>query len=115
MRRRHGTELEAAIRSAVLDLLAENGPAGVTMESVAARAQTSKPVLYRRWPDRMSLLRDTLLEVATAAIPHGDQGGYRADMLAVLRGWAALFTGPHGAVLRAAIAATAQDPDLSAA
>lgn len=115
MRRRHGAELEAAIRSAVLGLLADDGPAGVTMEAVAARAQTSKPVLYRRWPDRASLLRDTLLQVATAAIPHADEGSYRADMLAVLRGWAALFTGPNAAVLKAAIAASAQDPDLTAA
>lgn len=115
MGRRHGAELEAAIRSAVLELLGEDGPAGVTMEAVAARAQTSKPVLYRRWPDRASLLRDTLMQVATRAIPHGDEGSYRADMLAILRGWAVLFTGPNAAILRAAIAAGAQDPDLAAA
>ena len=96
MRRRHGDELDAAIRAAVLDLLAEHGPAGVTMEAVAAAAQTSKPVLYRRWPDRAALLRDTLLRIATAAIPHDDTGSYRSDMLAILRGWAALFTGPRG-------------------
>lgn len=114
MGRRRGEELESAIRAAVLTLLAERGPAGVTMESVAAAAQTSKPVLYRRWPDRASLLRDALLGVATAAIPHEDTGSYRGDMLAVLRGWAALFTGPQAAVLRAAVGATAADPELTA-
>ena len=93
MRRRRGDELDTAIRAAVLALLAEHGPAGVTMEAVAAAAQTSKPVLYRRWPDRGALLRDTLLRIATAAIPHEDTGSYRSDMLAILRGWAALFTG----------------------
>jgi Tetracyclin repressor-like, C-terminal domain len=36
-------------------------------------------------------------------------------MLAVLRGWAALFTGPDAPVLRAAIAAAAHDPELRAA
>ena len=95
MRRRHGDELDAAIRAAVLGLLAEHGPSGVTMEAVAAAAATSKPVLYRRWPDRGSLLRDTLLRIATTAIPHEDTGSYRSDMLAILRGWAALFTGPE--------------------
>jgi AcrR family transcriptional regulator len=115
MRRRRGEELDAAIRGAVLGLLAEHGPAGVTMEAVAAAAQTSKPVLYRRWPDRASLLRDTLLRIATAAIPHQDTGSYRSDMLAILRGWAALFTGPEGPVLRAAIAAAAHDPELTTA
>lgn len=115
MRRRRGEELDAAIRSAVLELLAKHGPAGVTMEAVAAAARTSKPVLYRRWPDRASLLRDTLLDIATAAIPHEDMGSYRSDMLAILRGWATLFTGPEAPVLRAAIAAAAHDPELTAA
>lgn len=114
MRRRRGDELDAAIRTAVLGLLAEHGPAGVTMEAVAAAAQTSKPVLYRRWPDRAALLRDTLLRIATAAIPHEDTGSYRTDMLAILRGWAALFTGPQADVLRAAVAAAAHDPELMA-
>lgn len=115
MQRRRGEKLDAAIRSAVLGLLAEHGPTGVTMEAVAAAARTSKPVLYRRWPDRASLLRDTLLGIATAAIPHEDTGSYRTDMLAILRGWAALFTGPQAPVLRAAVAAAAHDAELTAA
>ena len=43
--------------------------------------------------DQATLLRDTLLRTAIAAIPHNDTGSYRGDMLAVLRGWAALFSG----------------------
>jgi AcrR family transcriptional regulator len=113
MRRRHGEELHAAIRSAALRLLADRGPGGVTMEAVAAEAKTSKPVLYRRWPDAAALIRDTLLDLAVTAIPHHDTGSYRTDMLAVLRGWAALFTGPDAAVLRAAVAAAAHDPVLA--
>ena len=96
MQRRRGEELDAAIRAAVLELLVEQGPGGVTMEAVAAAARTSKPVLYRRWADRATLLRDTLLRTAIAAIPHEDTGSYRGDMLAVLRGWAALFSGERG-------------------
>ncbi len=115
MRRRRGDELDAAIFAAVLSLLADQGPAGVTMEAVAAAAQTSKPVLYRRWSDRDALLRDTLLRIATTAIPHEDTGSYRTDMLAILRGWAALFTGPEAGVLRMAIGAAAHDPELTAA
>ncbi|MCK0175217.1 TetR/AcrR family transcriptional regulator [Mycolicibacterium sp. F2034L] len=115
MARRRGEELDAAIRAAVLRLLADHGPAGVTMEAVAAAAGTSKPVLYRRWPDRAHLLRDTLMGIATTAIPHTDTGSFRSDMLAVLRGWAALFTGPDAALLRAAVAAAAHDPELTTA
>jgi AcrR family transcriptional regulator len=115
MRRRRGEELDAAIRDAVLELLAANGPGGVTMEAVASAARTSKPVLYRRWPDSSGLLRDTLLRMATAAIPHDDTGSYRGDMLAILRGWAALFSGPDAPALQALISAMAHDRELAAA
>lgn len=112
--RRRGAELDDAIRAAVLELLAAGGPSAVTMEAVASTARTSKPVLYRRWPDSQTLLRDTLLGLASESIPHDDTGSYRGDMLAVLRGWAALFTGPQAAILRGVIAAAAHDELLAA-
>lgn len=116
VRRRRGAELEAAIRRAVLDLVTAHGPGGVTMEAVAAAAGTSKPVLYRRWPDRASLLRDVLLHVATGSIPAPDTGRYRDDLLAVLRGWATTLTDPASApVVAAIVAAMQQDPELRTA
>ncbi|PRC44253.1 TetR family transcriptional regulator [Mycobacterium sp. ITM-2017-0098] len=114
MGRRRGAELDSAIRATVLELLAEHGPDGVTMDAVAAAARTSKPVLYRRWPDRRALLRDTLLGVATAAIPSRDTGSFRSDMLAVLRGWAALFTGESAPLMRSVVMVVAADPELAA-
>jgi AcrR family transcriptional regulator len=115
MQRRRGAELEDAIRAAVLQLITERGAARVTMEAVAAAAGTSKPVLYRRWPDGQALVRDTLLRLATTAIPATDTGSYRTDMLAILRGWVALFTGPSSPALRAVIAAMDRDPELAQA
>lgn len=114
MSRRHGAELDAAIRSAVLELLAAHGPEGVTMEAVAATAHTSKPVLYRRWPDRRALLRDTLISIAAASIPTHDTGSFRGDMLAVLRGWADLFAGERGPLMRSIVMTVAVDPELAA-
>jgi AcrR family transcriptional regulator len=113
--RRRGAELEAAITAAVVALVVEGGPAAVTMEAVAARAGTSKPVLYRRWPDRSALLRDVLLRRATRAIPTADTGSYRTDMLAVLRGWAAVLTGPGSRVVQAVVASMVHDPEFAAA
>lgn len=113
--RRRGDELDTAIRDAAVALLTAHGPAAVTMEAVAAAARTSKPVLYRRWRDGRELLRDTLLRTAKAAIPHEDTGSYRTDMLAVMRGWAALFTGPQAATMQAAVAAMAGDEALASA
>lgn len=114
MARRRGAELDSAIQAAVLDLLAEHGPDAVTMDAVAVAAGTSKPVLYRRWPDRRALLRDTLMTVASTSFPRPDTGTFRGDLLAVLRAWAALFTGESGPLMRSVIVAVASDPELEA-
>ncbi len=111
--RRRGPALEAAIHAAVLDLVIEYGATAVTMEAVAARARTSKPVLYRRWPDRAALLRDTLVPLAMDAIPQPDTGSYRGDMLAVLHGWRRFFAGPEGAIGAAIVGAMPHDPELA--
>ena len=113
--RRRGKVLERAIRDAVLELVIEHGTGGVTMEAVAERAGTSKPVLYRRWPDRSALLRETLVPLAKEAIPEADTGSYRGDMLAILRGWAEFFSSPQGAVATAIVGAMPHDPELAAA
>ena len=113
--RRTGAELDAAIEAAVVGLVVEQGASAVTMEAVAARCGTSKPVLYRRWPDRTALLRDVLLRRATRAIPAEDTGSYRTDMLAILRGWAAVLTGPGARVIQAVVTAMVSDPEFARA
>jgi AcrR family transcriptional regulator len=113
--RRRGRVLESAIRDAVIELVVEQGAGAVTMEAVAQRAGTSKPVLYRRWPDRSALLRETLVPLAKEAIPDADTGSYRGDMLAILRGWSQLFHSPRGIVATAIVGAMPHDPELAAA
>jgi AcrR family transcriptional regulator len=83
--RRRGTELESAILDAAWEQLTAEGYEHFTIDAVAARAQTSKPVLYRRWKTREDLLRDTVRHRGAAdppAIP--DTGTLRGDLLALL-------------------------------
>ena len=56
--RRRGPALEQAIHAAVLAELSEIGYAGLTIESVAARARTGKASIYRRWPTKQHLVMD---------------------------------------------------------
>jgi AcrR family transcriptional regulator len=63
--RRRGEALERAIYDAVLDELAATGYDNLTMEGVAARAQTGKAALYRRWPGK----RDLVLEALRTTLP----------------------------------------------
>ena len=84
-RRRRGPELEAALLDAAWAELLDVGYARLTMESVAARAETGVAVLYRRWANKEELTLAALehRRAATRAeIP--DAGNLRDDLLAAL-------------------------------
>ena len=84
--RRRGAALEAALLAATWTELAEVGYADLTFEGVAARAQTSRMVLYRRWPDRAHLvLAATRRHVTSLTEDIPDTGVLRDDVLTVLR------------------------------
>ncbi|AEV95836.1 TetR/AcrR family transcriptional regulator [Pediococcus claussenii] len=54
--RRHGSELEAAIYTAALELLKEDGFSALSFGKIATRANTSKSVIYRRWNTPFELI-----------------------------------------------------------
>jgi AcrR family transcriptional regulator len=84
-RRRHGRELETALLAAAWDELVEVGYARLTMESVAVRARTSEPVLYRRWANKDRLVLAALEHHRGAnPVPVPDTGALRTDLLAQL-------------------------------
>ena len=60
------------------------GYASLTMEGVAARPETSKTVLYRRWPTRPELALAALRH-HQSAIDVPDTGTLRGDVLRLLR------------------------------
>jgi AcrR family transcriptional regulator len=58
--RKRGAELERAIKDATIAELASGGYGNLTIESVAARAQTGKASIYRRWPTKQEMVLDAL-------------------------------------------------------
>jgi AcrR family transcriptional regulator len=85
-RRRRGASLEAAILGAAWEELVAVGYPALTVEAVAARAHTSKPVLYRRWANRPELVLAAVrhhAKIASVEVP--DTGSLRGDVLALLR------------------------------
>lgn len=84
--RRRGAKLEDALLDAAWRVLAQHGYSGFTYEAVAARANTSRAVLYRRWPQRDKLMLATLRKLFHAhPIVVPDTGSLRGDALAFLR------------------------------
>jgi AcrR family transcriptional regulator len=84
--KRLGAELEQALLDAAWEQLVEQGYAAFTMDAVAARAGTSRAVLYRRWTDKHELVRAVVAHVARpdeVQIP--DTGSLRRDTISMMK------------------------------
>jgi AcrR family transcriptional regulator len=80
---RDGQILEAA-----LDVLAETGYDGMTIDMVAARAKAGKATVYRRWASKAELVIDAVVCMKKGgldldALP--DTGTLRGDLLAMIK------------------------------
>ena len=85
--RKRDPSRDIAILEATLDVLAESGYAGLTIDQVAAVAGAGKATVYRRWANKTELVLDALarLNASTldlAALP--DTGTLRGDLHALL-------------------------------
>ncbi|WP_164253068.1 TetR/AcrR family transcriptional regulator [Streptomyces sp. S4.7] len=83
--RRRGPVLERAILDAALEQLSTVGWAGLTMEGVAAGAQTGKAAVYRRWPSKEDLVADALAAGLPPLEDAPDLGGIRDDLYELTR------------------------------
>ncbi|MEH0418023.1 TetR/AcrR family transcriptional regulator [Streptomyces sp. B21-083] len=83
--RRRGAVLERAILDAALDQLSTVGWNGLTMEGVAAGAQTGKAAVYRRWPSKEDLVADALQAGLPSFDRAPDLGSVRDDLLELCR------------------------------
>jgi AcrR family transcriptional regulator len=81
--RRRGVALEDAIIDAVWAVLRDVGYGGLTIEAVAAKAATSKPVIYRRWSSRAELVLAAWSREVPMSAETIDTGGLRSDLLAL--------------------------------
>ncbi len=113
--RRRGAVRTDELLQVTLDLAAEVGYAGLTIEAVARRAGVGKHTIYRRWSSKPALLLDALSRVWTTDLDYRDTGDVRADLREqFLRSAPALANPPIGPVYRGLIAEAQSDPTLRA-
>jgi AcrR family transcriptional regulator len=75
----------SAILSATIDLVAEVGIAGLTVDAVSARAGVGKATIYRRWSSKEALMLDAWMSFSpTMLVP--DTGSLRSDLQALFVG-----------------------------
>jgi AcrR family transcriptional regulator len=87
--RRRGAVLEEALLDAAWAELSAEGYLNFTFEGVIQRAGTSRSVLYRRWPNRLSLATAAILHYIKAnPISVPDMGNVRDELCLVLRKYA---------------------------
>ncbi|WP_329343594.1 TetR/AcrR family transcriptional regulator [Streptomyces sp. NBC_01352] len=82
--RRTAAAVERAVLDAAFDELRKHGYARVTFEGVARRAGTSKPVVYRRYSTRATLVLAALRAYFTDTAPAPCTGTLRTDLIACL-------------------------------
>ncbi|HTZ43401.1 MAG TPA: TetR/AcrR family transcriptional regulator [Jatrophihabitans sp.] len=117
--RKRGAELEQAIRDATIAELADGGYASLTIESVAARAQTGKASIYRRWPTKQELVLDSVCGLMSgplmtvADVRLDDEVSTRDALLALARQAVRSMTGESGAAMRSVLSESLRDQDFS--
>lgn len=86
--RKQDRSRDADILDATLEVLADVGFAGLTMDLVAHTAHAGKATLYRRWPSKSELIIDAVgrlkrSQVDVEHLPH--TGTLRGDLLALFK------------------------------
>jgi AcrR family transcriptional regulator len=107
-------QIDAAVLEATLAILDESGYGRLTLEQVARRARTTKPALYRRWPNRQRLVLAALaLSLGEEEAP--DTGCTLCDLDECLKVFVAAFRRMPPDVIGPLFADCAGDRELRAA
>lgn len=76
------------ILDAAVDILAEIGYDGMTIDMVATRVKAGKATIYRRWPSKAELVIDAVACIKSKDIDYDnlpDTGTLRGDLIAVIK------------------------------
>ncbi|MEE4149813.1 TetR/AcrR family transcriptional regulator [Pseudomonas viridiflava] len=86
--RRRDPGRDAAILDAAIEVLAESGYDGMTMDMVAARAKAGKATVYRRWSSKAELILEAVTHLKKSQVDLDrlpDTGTLRGDLLALFK------------------------------
>jgi AcrR family transcriptional regulator len=112
--RRRGEELEHALLTAAWAELIEVGYPKMTIENVAARAGTSKPVIYRRWPTKAKLVIAALAHNLPLEETDIDTGSLRGDLIELVGRGIKRFGSIPGDIMPGLITETFREPEVFA-
>jgi AcrR family transcriptional regulator len=102
-----------AIIQAALEILAEVGFEGMSMEEVAVRAGVGKATIYRRWPSKAELVMEAL-QYFQEEIPIIDTGHLRDDLIAMIHHFTPEHTSLMENIQRRALSEIKNHPEIHA-
>lgn len=113
--RPRSTEADEAIRAAAIELFAEHGFEGLSVDEVAARAGVSKATIYRRYPSKVDLVVEAASCLADQTAVNVDTGNVRDDLRGYARGMVRkLKSSPVGQVMPVMVFEARRYPELAA-
>jgi AcrR family transcriptional regulator len=104
--------IDTEVVSAVLTTLKEGGYQAVSIDGIARKVGRARTSLYRRWPDKPTLVAYAVVS-EMGDDPAADTGGIRGDLEAAVRTLLQAFAGPLGRSLAGLVADMAKDADLA--
>lgn len=114
--RKRDSSRDQDILDAALDVLAETGYDGMTIDMVAARAKAGKATLYRRWDSKPDLVLDAvacLKAVPLDTLP--DTGTLRGDLVAMIKSPAIQDADRKLRIMAGIVSMIARNPELAQA
>jgi AcrR family transcriptional regulator len=112
MARPRSEEARRKALAAATELIIERGVSNLTIEEVASRSGVAKTTIYRHWPERGSLVLDTV-RLCFGAVPTPDTGSLRGDLDAYFEGMVmADLSGPIGHLMPSLIEAARRDSEI---
>jgi AcrR family transcriptional regulator len=108
-------QIDGAVLSATVELIGETPYAELTVGAIAARAGTSKPAIYRRWPSKAALVHEAVFPLdSSTELP--STGTLFGDVREMVRRTLAVFSTPAArAALPGLVGEMAADPALHTA
>lgn len=114
--RPRSAEADEAILDAAVDLFAEVGLDGLTVEGVAARAGVGRATIYRRYPCKLDLVVAASRSFAFDGESHPDLGSTRDELRALVDWLINMLTGTAlGRAMPTMVADRARIPELAQA
>ena len=104
---------DEAILASALEVLAEAGPTGLSVEEVAARAGVGKATIYRRFPTKDDLVVASLGALVSPLPQELADGTARDTIVAFVRAWWTTYgSTPTGLVFQRVLAHAKSNPRL---